>query len=246
MDGFLPPNTDTLTGQGSIVFDVMVYDTISTGREINNAAAIFFDFNEPIITNTWKLRADNDLPVSKVIALADTQHQRTFTVNWEGSDTGSGIRHYDLLYRAAEANWKYAAVHYDETSIQFTGEPAKQYEFSVIAYDTALNLEVIPVNPEAVTFVASDATVGIQVMEQGRLNLYPNPAQDILYLSISGFHAPFSVSILNISGRVVSNKDFQSSSGQEFSMGIENLAKGIYIVEWKSANGKGISKFIKN
>lgn len=65
-DNILLPDSSTnlLLSQGSIVFSIDHDDSLVPGDEITNEAAIYFDFNEPIITNVSKhIIAKEGLPV---------------------------------------------------------------------------------------------------------------------------------------------------------------------------------------
>src|SRR5690606_24730627 len=104
-----------------------VYDTISTGQQINNKAAIYFDFNEPIITNNWQLTADNGGLNSFVHSLQEEQTETEISLHWSGTDQGAGIIYYDLLFRKNNSSWQYAKVHTTENSMLFPGETGAHY-----------------------------------------------------------------------------------------------------------------------
>src|SRR5256885_9057996 len=89
--GFLPPNTAPPAGEGSVVFTVMPKSGLATGTAIRNQAVIVFDTNAPIATPTWLNTIDRDAPITHVLPLAATQTLPTFTVQWAGTDAGSGI-----------------------------------------------------------------------------------------------------------------------------------------------------------
>jgi hypothetical protein len=246
LDGFLPPNTDEVTGQGGVMFDIQPYDTVSTGRMISNMAAIYFDFNDPIITNNWILHADNDPPSGHILALPDTQQTSSFMISWEGSDSGSGIRCYDILYRlTGEEVWKYAAFQTKETSLIFNGTGGHEYEFYARAYDNALNKEVLTGLREAATYVPEDANVGIEEGETVSLQVYPVPAVDILNLKLNTNQSPLEVRIIDLNGRTCYTESIKDQVNEEISINIEGLAAGIYILEWRSDENTGKVKVIK-
>ncbi len=47
-----PKSVDEVGSQGFLKFEVYLKDELATGTEIPNSAAIYFDFNSPVITNT--------------------------------------------------------------------------------------------------------------------------------------------------------------------------------------------------
>ncbi|MDR1116592.1 MAG: hypothetical protein LBL33_10710, partial [Tannerella sp.] len=51
--GFLPPNISAPEGEGSVSFRVRLKDNLAHREQVSNRANIIFDYNEPILTNTW-------------------------------------------------------------------------------------------------------------------------------------------------------------------------------------------------
>ncbi len=98
--GFLPPDTDGVVGQGSVVFNVLPKSGQPTGTKISNMATVIFDANAPIKTPTWVNTLDTTAPVSKVASLPAWQVAKsgkaTFNLSWSGTDVGSGIALYSI------------------------------------------------------------------------------------------------------------------------------------------------------
>ncbi|MCH7697826.1 MAG: hypothetical protein IH865_02655 [Chloroflexi bacterium] len=142
--GFLPPNVTPPQGDGSVLFTVRPRDSLSTGTEVRNRAAIVFDVNAPIDTSEWLNTLDNTGPSSQVLPLPSTQDSTTFEVQWSGADVGSGIMDYSVL--VSENGGPYAAwlTNTADTSAIFDGESDKTYAFYSIARDWADNTEEPP------------------------------------------------------------------------------------------------------
>jgi hypothetical protein len=51
--GFLPPNTVSPIGEGSVKFSVKLNPDLSPGTRMGSGAVILFDANAPIPTNPW-------------------------------------------------------------------------------------------------------------------------------------------------------------------------------------------------
>jgi uncharacterized repeat protein (TIGR01451 family) len=77
------------------------------------------------------------------------------------------------------------------------------------------------------------------------LLIYPNPADEILNINVSGTHA-VSIAIYDLQGRVIRNE--KVSSGTEVQkLDISQLVKGLYFVVAENAEGQKLTrKFIKN
>ncbi|MEM9984177.1 MAG: hypothetical protein AAF804_03710, partial [Bacteroidota bacterium] len=121
LQGFLPPNQDSVSGTGSVLYSLRAHPDIQTGDQMRNQASIYFDFNEAIVTNAWTNTIDDDLPSSQVLALADTQTTLTFPVRWTANDLGSGLRYYDLLFREDGGPVQVAVYEHPDTVYEFTG-----------------------------------------------------------------------------------------------------------------------------
>lgn len=84
-----------------------------------------------------------------------------------------------------------------------------------------------------------------QFNEVNFLSIYPNPANDVLNISIGSTDTlPNSYSIYNALGQVVLNKKIQSTS--DLSIDINGITSGIYFVRVEVQNKFKTLKFIKN
>ncbi len=76
------------------------------------------------------------------------------------------------------------------------------------------------------------------------ISVFPNPANDIIFLTLDKNQtSDYQINIMNLSGKVIIQKQVKSVS--EYSINIESLDNGIYIIECK---GKNIyrGRFVKN
>jgi hypothetical protein len=139
--GFLPPDTNGVEGQGSVVFTVMPKAGQTTGAKITNQAAVVFDNSAPINTPTWLNTLDVTPPVSSVRALPAVEATTSFTVSWSGTDKGSGIASYSIYVSdngGAFTAWQTATI---ATSASYTGQIGHTYGFYSIATDKVGNVE---------------------------------------------------------------------------------------------------------
>ena len=73
--------------------------------------------------------------------------------------------------------------------------------------------------------------------------MYPNPANDILHISIDG--QLDDIEIYNIEGQLV--REFDPQGANEFSADIEGLSQGVYFVHvWNKAGQQQVLKMIKD
>jgi hypothetical protein len=157
--GFLPPDTNGIIGQASVVFNVMPKAGQTTGSQITNAATVTFDTNPPILTPTWLNTVDVDPPASKITALP-ADETTTFTVSWSGTDKGSGIASYNIYVSdngSAFTLWQSAVT---TTSASYIGTLGHTYGFYSIATDGAANIEAAKSTADTTTDVTGSVTLG--------------------------------------------------------------------------------------
>jgi hypothetical protein len=139
--GFLPPDTDGVKGQGSVIFSVLPKSTVTTGTQITNQATVVFDANGPINTPTWLNTMDVTPPVSAIQALPATESTGCFTVSWSGTDVGSGITTYTIYVSDNGAPFAVWQTPHAAGSATYAGQSGHTYAFYSIAMDGAGNTE---------------------------------------------------------------------------------------------------------
>lgn len=85
-------------------------------------------------------------------------------------------------------------------------------------------------------------TASIEVLSETSFNIYPNPASDLVNISFEGQNTNYSISLMDLQGRVISSRQLENASGEQVvSFTTENVAKGTYIVTVTS-NGATTTK----
>jgi hypothetical protein len=73
-------------------------------------------------------------------------------------------------------------------------------------------------------------------LETNVLNVYPNPAQDLIYVDFNNkTQEPIKISIANITGQVVYQSDANYTNNDFLTINIANLSNGVYLL--KTQNG---------
>lgn len=108
----------------------------------------------PRIVVTYNVNVDTTPPTSSMTALPQWS-LGTFHVEWDGSDNpnGSGIRHFDVQFRANNGAWQNWITATTGRSASFTGQHGNRYDFRVRAVDFANNVQAFPNNPNTSTTV---------------------------------------------------------------------------------------------
>jgi len=166
--GFLPPDVNGVEGQASVLFNVMPKSGQSTGTQIKNTASVIFDSNAAISTPTWLNTLDVTAPVSSVTALPaaeiTTSSAATLTVNWSGTDAGSGIASYNIYVSdngGAFTLWQSAVT---ATSASYTGTLGHTFGFYSIATDRVGNVEAAKTSADTSTTVTTTLLVSTTML----------------------------------------------------------------------------------
>jgi hypothetical protein len=93
-------------------------------------------------------------PTTSMTPLPQFTTSPNFTVNWSGNDNLSGVRNYDLQWRANDGTWQTLISETTLTSFQITGaQPNVIYDFRVRATDNVGNVQNFPESPQASTTI---------------------------------------------------------------------------------------------
>ncbi|MBY0512804.1 MAG: carboxypeptidase regulatory-like domain-containing protein [Gemmataceae bacterium] len=152
-DGFLPVDNAAGDGEGYFTFTVRPKAGLATGTAVTAQASIVFDTNAAIATPTVLNTIDVAPPTSSVSALAATQSSTTFTVNWSGTDAGSGVAFYDVYVSDNAGPFTPFRTATTATSAAFTGVAGHTYAFYSVATDNVGLVQPTPPAAQATTSV---------------------------------------------------------------------------------------------
>lgn len=207
--GFLPPDVTPPQGQAHLLYSISPRTSLPNGTTVCNKATVVFDTNSAINTQNWCNTFDFTNPVSHVQPLAASEGSTSFTVQWTGSDTGSGIR--DFTIYVSDNSGAYTAWISNSTLTQsaYRGVNGHSYRFYSVARDAAGNVEGTKTAAEATTVVntgagcASDVSSQFTISRSGfRLNNATKRFQQTVTLTrtaTGALAAPFALAIENLS-----------------------------------------------
>ncbi len=139
--GILFPNQNPPEGEGSIEFSIDQKPSLSHGIAFENSASIIFDSNAPVITNVWLNTLDTTPPVSQMDLLAPVQHDSIITLEWDGTDLGSGIAFYKLFISKNGSPFRLYSYFAGDTAMDFRAEVDSLYSFYITSIDSVQNHE---------------------------------------------------------------------------------------------------------
>lgn len=238
--GFLPPNKNAPEGEGSVQFSVLLKPNLPHNDEIRNKAKIFFDLNEPIITNTYSNKIDIVTPHSQLYEIAYTPKPNVYRIKSKGNDDGSGIRH-KRIYASINGGDYFPLLTTNEDVLYIELEPDSTYYFFSQAVDSVGNLEPVKTNYEISTL-----NVGIHNSDAvfDDFNLFPNPAKDFVDLEFNlEKENTVQISIYDLTGKLVLFKNIGFvDSGHNERLDISELPAGNYFIRAKFSNTSIIKK----
>ncbi len=147
--GFLPPNVDRDgRGEGRISFSVQPRANPAHLTSYANQAAITFDGEQTIVTNTWINALDLTPPTSQISPRHGLGDQ-PIELNWAGQDDGSGVKDFTILVSENGAPYEVWLEQTTQTSAVFNGSPGNFYLFYVFARDNVGNVQRTAADPRA-------------------------------------------------------------------------------------------------
>ena len=194
--GFLPPNVNSPAGEGSVVFSVMPRNGLATGTAIKNRAQIVFDTNAPIATPTWLNTIDKDAPTSHISALPATVSTPSFSVQWSGTDAGSGVQDYTIYVSDNGGPFTASQTNVISTSAAFAGVVGHTYGFYSVARDLVGNVESKPQVAEASTQIgvgqSPPTALSYQLLFGSQSVTMPGGRTNLPWTAITGVKVTFS------------------------------------------------------
>ena len=94
------------------------------------------------------------------------------------------------------------------------------------------------------TFSVDRPTASTQSFFASNFSVYPNPANNVLNLSVKNGFAINEITMSDINGRTV--KTITNSLNSEMEINVSDLTSGVYMLNVKTDEGVATSKFVKN
>lgn len=232
LSGFLPPNIIRPEGEGSIFYTIKLKDSIPNNSQVRNKASIYFDYNSPVITNTWINTIDNIKPQSKVVALPSIQYNDSiFTVQWNGIDTSSGILSYDIYYSTNGGSYLRWLANTIDSTANFYGHIDSTYSFYSIATDTAGNIEDAPFLADATTLLLNQPNqVTNNKNASNLIQVFPNPNNgDFNVIILNPKVSQCKYKLYNSFGIAVRSGMLELSSSNSSKLSFPELNSGNYL-----------------
>jgi len=219
-DILLPDSaTNETASHGYVSFDVLPVNGVDDGTEISNKAGIYFDFNDPVYTNTVSNTLIAEIPVVNTDVV---QSNLTLTA------TASGVS-----YQWIDCNNQNQPIE-GETSQTF--QAPLNGNFAVVISDGIC---------EGTSICYSTTLLGLNSSPSNILSIYPNPSErGSLVVEAHGLNGPFQIEVLTVTGQTILNK--ASNGIEKTSLELPDVA-GIYFIKVVKENRViSVSRVIRN
>lgn len=243
--GFLPPNSITPLGEGFIMFSLKTRDDLVTNDKISNKAAIYFDNNPPIITDSY-INVIDDIPPTSAINSPSISYDTTFTVTWNGQDVGSGIENYDVFVSDNGGEywqWKWSV---SAKSGLFNGKTGHTYRFFSMARDSAGNeqKDTLISTTEVKTATGFENLMNIRY----GLRCFPNPTANTATIEFTlPLDMQSEVILTDAFGslkKTISNGKL-SQGKHQVEINLSDLSQGLYFYTLKTKETSVTQKLVK-
>ncbi len=115
-------------------------------------------------------------------------------------------------------------------------------DFSGAVHEDITNASATTFGTTQLYFWSLSAASGINSLQQVEISMYPNPADNTLYLTIGDDSKKAEISIVNIVGKTISTTNFDNKTVK--SIDISKIPAGIYFVNIKTENFETSRKLI--
>ncbi len=224
-------SANELKSMGFVKFRVKPITTVVNGNVINNKASIYFDYNAPIVTNTATTLIKNPtvLPVKiKSYELKVTREKYIENI-WK-TDNETNLSYFNIQRsingKDYETIGKVIANNSMSNEYHFTDkQPATYYGLTTLYY------RIQSVDKDAKTSHTNSIKVTLNSNSQS-VNIYPNPAKDIVNIECAGAKQLFITDYL---GRTIMQLKVNS---EKLVVDTKEFAKGIYVIKIILNNGE--------
>ena len=246
--GFLKPNKNAPEGEGSVTYTISLNSHVKDGDIITNQATIIFDANEPIKTNIYSNRIDENKPSSAITSIElEEGTENAYTLHFSSSDKGCGVYFYRLNVSTNGQDARLVSDYIvgDYYTMQMSGDTV--YRFYLQAVDSLYNEETPKSTPDYVFSPTGIPSYDEDADHSLMLTLRPNPTQRVANIDYRNSQSGVvRIEIFNMMGvRVYAEElGFTDSGIHTHPVNVSSFSKGVYAVRLQCGNDVRQSKLV--
>ena len=214
---------------GFAKFSIRPKAPFTIGDTIYNNASIYFDFNTPVVTNTTRnWFSDVALPVLLKSFVAEKQ--TTSVVLKFVTASEPGLKNFSIERSADGINFSPIGT----IASKGDASTGSVYTFIDPSPKQGINFYRLKMIDKDGRFTYSWIVIVQFSDNQQAVKVFPNPANDNLYINFSNSAETYACRLLDTEGKTVWAADVNTSTRNTFSVNTSNLAEGVYFVSVKN------------
>jgi uncharacterized repeat protein (TIGR01451 family) len=251
-DNILLPdsNVNERASHGFIRFKLKPQNGLKVGDNINNKAAIYFDYNKPIITNIAQLELIKPMiivPQNKTLCKGDSYKSKLYFDNTTVYDTTKSLLYDTTFITAININPTYQ-ISKDtilKANEKLFNKHVENGEIVIVKLNTISGCD------SSIIYKVSKLSTKTQDLPEGFLSLkiYPNPVKDYLSISYELNKITFvEIALYNSIGqkvKILREKRPDTEGGHRMTYDAKDLEEGWYQMTIETEQGVFTQRFIK-
>jgi len=232
----LQPNVNPPEGEGFVLFSVDTVPGLASGTQLENRAVIVFDYNPPIMTNTFVNTLDFQAPTTSMEPLPTEVSGGPLTVRWSATDASgaSGVQSTNLFMSVDGGAFVSVGSTFAD-SMMVDVEPFHDYRFYALSKDHVGNAETVRPTLSTTSVISGVANeTGEQPWTFALEAAYPNPFNPVTTIRyVLPEHGPVQLVVFDALGRRVStlvqNDQLPGQHSVRWDAG--TMASGVYFYQ---------------
>ncbi len=221
-------NVNEIKSHGFVSFKIKPHPSVPSGETINNKAAIYFDYNAPVITNIAGtfIKPFTVVPVKLISFSAVPQSDNTTTLYW---NTANEINTKQFVIEQSSDGIKFNSTR----NIIAKGKTNNNYSANVADANTGIVFYRLKIVDNDGTFSFSPILKIDRRKNTAGFSVLTNPVKDFIIINTTDRSLNnTTANIINMQGAVV--KNFIVKQGSQ-TVDINGLPKGVYYL--RTVNG---------
>jgi len=258
-------SSDEANSHGYVVYEIAPKDSLPAGREILNRAAIYFDFNEAVLTNSVRNTITDQLPGLDTTflqldqcdsfslngisyeesglyyqSLSSGQNcDSTLALNLHIEEIEKGLEQIGGTLQALEEGAMYQWLDCDNGNAPIPN--ATNRSFSP-RQNGRYAVQISKGSCVEVSDCVDMMRVNLDEFDWEQVKLFPNPTRDEVVLSFPYPQKELEIRMYNYAGILIKKLGFNDLEQLRFPLPKEN---GVYILELKTEQGLSMHKLLK-
>lgn len=224
-DILLVDSTTNFKGScGFVSFKMKPLNSIALGDSILNKAAIYFDFNAPIITNNAPTYVRNNVvtPLKFITYKVNFNADKKQVVNTWQTANEVNVSHY-RIERSLDGK-EFNTI----GRIKANNRSKNDYVFRDDALPSVATIyyRIVGVDIDGAITISTIQKVELRESKTN-IQVFPNPAKDVVFLSSK--QVIKEIKVINVFGQMVGN--LQNINALTTQLKVDNLSKGVYVLQ---------------